>query len=50
MLALILLPAIIILLFLYLNLFHAALVNYIRIGLHNDGIPFGTFEVETREI
>ncbi|MFX0115684.1 MAG: hypothetical protein ACFFB3_14135 [Candidatus Hodarchaeota archaeon] len=43
-LAIILLPAMVLLLFFYMNLFHGALVNYIRISLKNQGIPFGTFQ------
>lgn len=43
-LALALLPAMVLLLFFYVNLFHGALVNFIRIGLKNEGIPFGTFK------
>ncbi|MHA2231204.1 MAG: hypothetical protein ACXAB4_01765 [Candidatus Hodarchaeales archaeon] len=43
-LALTLLPAMVLLLFFYVNLFHGALVNFIRIGLKNEGIPFGTFQ------
>ncbi len=48
-LAFILLPGMILLLFFYMNLFHGALVNYLRIGLKNEGVPFGTFKFQKLE-